>query len=188
MKFFNLDTQGLVLVKPTLHQDNRGFFTETYRRDAFSENFRDGYDGPNFVQDNHVYSYANVIRGLHYQHPHTQGKLVRCIKGAILDVAVDIRPESPTFGKHISVELTGENMHQLWIPGGFAHGYVTLSKDCEVLYKCDEVYYPADDNGILWNDPILDIDWKIEDPIISEKDKKLPTFDKIYEVFGEDEQ
>ena len=169
MEFFNLDIQGLVLVKPTFHKDDRGIFTETYRKDAFSKNFRDDYDGPNFVQDNHVYSNSNVIRGLHYQHPHTQGKLVRCIKGEILDVAVDIRPESPTFGKHISVELTGKNMHQLWIPGGFAHGYSVLSDDCEVLYKCDEVYYPDDDSGIIYNDSDLDIDWRIDDPILSEK-------------------
>ena len=181
MEFFNFDIQGLVLVKPTLHRDNRGFFTETYRKDTFSKNFRDGYDGPSFVQDNHVYSYANVIRGLHYQHPHTQGKLVRCIKGAILDVAVDIRPESPTFGKHVSVELTEENMCQLWIPGGFAHGYAVHSETCEVLYKCDEVYHPSDDKGIIWNDVSLSIDWGIENPIISDKDKNLPTFDKIYE-------
>ena len=183
MEFFDFDIQGLVLIKPTLHKDNRGFFTETYRTDKFSENFRKGYDGPKFVQDNHVYSHKNVIRGLHYQHPHTQGKLVRCIKGAILDVAVDIRPESPTFGKHISVELTEENMHQLWIPGGFAHGYAVHSDGCEVLYKCDEVYHPTDDKGIIYNDRDLNIDWgiKFRDRIVSDKDRNLPSFDKIYE-------
>ena len=172
MEIFSLAIDDVLLIKPTKFEDNRGWFSETYHFEKFG---KDIY----FKQDNHVYSKKNVIRGLHFQNPHKQGKLVRCIKGKILDVAVDIRPKSPTFGMYVSEILSGENMNQLWIPGGFAHGYSVLSDESEVLYKCDEVYHPEDEGGIIWDDTTLNIDWKIDNPIVSEKDIKLPKFREI---------
>jgi dTDP-4-dehydrorhamnose 3,5-epimerase len=169
-----LKIPGILLVKPSKHGDQRGFFSETFRADIFAVN---GVEAA-FVQDNHVRSARKgVLRGLHFQvPPHAQGKLVRCVRGAILDVGVDIRVGSPTYGQHVAVELSATNWHQLWIPPGFAHGYLTLEDDCEVIYKVTDYYAPECDRGIAWNDPELGIDWKLpgSEVVTSEKDGRQP--------------
>lgn len=174
MHIDRLSLPGTFLVTAKKHGDARGFFSETFRADTFAV---EGITMP-FVQDNHVRSMQlGVIRGLHYQTPpHAQGKLVRCSKGAILDVAVDIRKGSPTFGQHVAVELTDGNWQQLWVPPGFAHGYATLQDDCEVIYKVTDYYAPDCDRGIAWDDPALGIDWRIpaSEAVLSEKDRKQP--------------
>jgi dTDP-4-dehydrorhamnose 3,5-epimerase len=164
----------VLLLTPAKHGDARGFFSETFRVDTFAEH---GVH-PTFVQDNHAFSAGKgVLRGLHFQvPPHAQGKLVRCTRGTILDVCVDIRVGSPTYGRHVAVELSAANWHQLWIPSGFAHGYVTLEDDCEVIYKVTDYYAPECDRGIAWDDPALGIDWRTSADVVilSEKDKKHP--------------
>lgn len=173
----------VILITPTKHGDQRGFFSETFRVDVANQG---GITLP-FVQDNHVFSARKgVLRGLHFQiPPYAQGKLVRCSRGAILDVCVDIRTGSPTYGQHVAVELSAENWQQLWVPPGFAHGYVTLRDNCEVIYKVTEYYAPTCDRGILWDDPALQIDWRIpkEDVVLSEKDCKQPTLAAVGSVF-----
>jgi dTDP-4-dehydrorhamnose 3,5-epimerase len=174
MQIETLEIPDILLVTPTRHGDMRGFFSETYRADVFAAN---GLDA-RFVQDNHVLSVQKgVVRGLHFQSPpHAQGKLVRCARGSILDIGVDIRGGSPTYGRHIAVELSARNWHQLWIPPGFAHGYVTLENECEVIYKVTDYYAPEYDRGIAWDDPALAIDWRIAatEAILSDKDRKHP--------------
>jgi len=169
-EFIKFEIPDLILVKPKIFQDERGFFMETYKAKDFVEvgiNY-------NFVQDNHSKSKKGVLRGIHYQlNPKAQGKLVRCIKGKIWDVAVDIRKGSPWYGKWVAVELSEENKHMLWIPPGFAHGFVAL-EDAEIIYKCTEEYDPALDRGIIWNDPDINISWPVTEPILSTKDEKLP--------------
>lgn len=166
---------GLLLLIPKKHGDQRGFFSETFRVDLFSNVVK----GPvSFVQDNHVYSaQKGVLRGLHFQlPPHAQGKLVRCSRGSIFDVGVDIRVGSPTFGHHAGVELSATNWKQLWIPPGFAHGYITLEDHSEVIYKVTDYYAPECDRGIAWDDPSLNINWRLPhaEVILSEKDRKQP--------------
>ena len=174
MKIDRLAIEDLLLVTPTKHGDPRGFFSETFRADVFAHH---GVDAP-FVQDNHAFSsQKGVLRGLHFQvPPHPQGKLVRCIRGAILDVGVDIRMGSPSYGRHVAVELSAANWRQLWVPPGFAHGYVTLQDDCEVVYKTTDYYAPEYDRGIAWDDPALGIDWPLsaDAVILSERDKRHP--------------
>jgi dTDP-4-dehydrorhamnose 3,5-epimerase len=168
-----LSLPGLLLVVPKKFADHRGFFSETFRESALAEA---GFHG-RFIQDNHSLSVATgTLRGLHFQKPpHAQAKLVRVLRGRILDVAVDIRDGSPTFGRHDAVELSAENGHQLLVPEGFAHGFVTLEPDTEVFYKVSSYYAPEADSGILWNDPALGIDWKISaKPVLSGKDEVLP--------------
>lgn len=169
-----LDIAGLLLVTAKKHGDERGFFSETFRTDVFAAH---GVTQP-FVQDNHARStQKGVVRGLHFQtDPHAQGKLVRCTRGAILDVGVDIRRGSPTYGQHVAVELSAANWKQLWVPPGFAHGYATLEDDCEVVYKVTDYYAPDCDRGIAWDDPALGIDWRIskENAVLSDKDRKHP--------------
>lgn len=164
----------VILVTPKRFGDDRGYFRETYKSTVYSKG---GID-VRFVQDNHSYSRdKGVLRGLHFQTPpHAQDKLVFCTRGRILDVAVDIRHGSPTFGKYVAVELSSENGQQLFVPKGFAHGFITLEPDCEVQYKCSDVYSPECDAGIAWNDPELGIDWPMSaDKIItSDKDKIHP--------------
>lgn len=153
----------VLLITPKVFKDSRGYFLES---------FNNNYLPFNFVQDNQSFSFKNTIRGLHYQIVKPQGKLVRAIKGRILDVAVDIRKDSPTFGKHIAVELSSDNFKQLYIPEGFAHGFSVLSDESEVLYKTTEYWHKEHDRSINFNDPELNIDWKIEGlPILSDKDK-----------------
>ena len=161
-----------ILVTPKSFKDTRGWFLETYKLSDFEAN---GISGK-FVQDNHSYSTYNVLRGIHYQrNPKPQGKLVRCVKGRILDIAVDLRRDSETFKKWISVELSESNQQMLWVPEGFGHGFITLSEEAEINYKCTAEYEPSLDAGIIWNDPDLNIDWtNISPPDLSEKDMRLP--------------
>lgn len=170
-EFERLKPEGLVLVKPRMFPDGRGFFIETYKKRDFTAA---GLPAE-FVQDNHSKSARGVLRGLHYQRgAAAQGKLVRCIAGAILDVGVDIRKESPTFGRWASAELTAENAHMLYVPPGFAHGFLVKSETAEIIYKCTAEYSPADEGGIAWNDPDLGISWGIKTPTLSARDGALP--------------
>ena len=169
--FEKLELEGLVLVKPTIFKDGRGFFIEAYKRGDFEK----AGIKEEFVQDNHSRSLKGVLRGLHFQRdPHAQGKLVRCIRGRIFDAAVDIRKGSATFGRWAGFELNEDNSWMLYIPPGFAHGFLVLSDDAEIIYKCTSEYSPADDGGIRWNDPQIAVAWGINNPVVSEKDKNLP--------------
>ncbi|MCD6559526.1 MAG: dTDP-4-dehydrorhamnose 3,5-epimerase [Palaeococcus sp.] len=177
-EFKRLEIPDVILIKPKVFEDERGFFMETYKKEDFE---RAGIRGE-FVQDNHSRSKYGVLRGLHFQkEPYAQAKIVRCIRGVIYDVAVDLRGNSPTFGKYIGVILSEFNKYQLYIPRGFAHGFVVLSDVAEVVYKVDNVYAPDYDAGVIWNDPDIGIDWPIEEPIISKKDQKLPTLRELVE-------
>jgi dTDP-4-dehydrorhamnose 3,5-epimerase len=174
-----LEIDGLLLITPNKHGDERGFFSEVFRADILAQH---GVEAP-FVQDNHAFSaQVGVLRGLHYQAPPSaQGKLVHCPHGAILDVAVDIRRGSPSFGQHVSVELSAVNWRQLWVPPGFAHGYVTLEPNTEVLYKVTTYYDPTADRGIAWDDPALGIDWRLSasQVILSAKDQRNPPLAEV---------
>ena len=169
--------EDVILVKPKVFGDSRGFFMESYKKSDF---FANGID-VEFNQDNHSKSTKGVLRGLHYQaNPYGQAKLVRCSKGRIYDVAVDIRPDSKTFGQYVKVELSEENKHMLYIPVGFAHGFVALTDEVELLYKASGEYAPQADRGIIWNDKDINIDWEIDfEPLLSEKDKKQPSLSEI---------
>ena len=157
---------GVRLIEPKVFGDARGFFMETYRLDAF----RAAGIADEFVQDNQSRSARGVLRGLHYQEPNAQGKLVRCTRGAIFDVAVDIRRGSPSFGRWFGVELSDANKLMLWIPPGFAHGFCALEDDSDLVYKCTTLYDADADCAILWNDPEIGIDWPIKEPVLSAKD------------------
>lgn len=175
MPFIKTDLPGLVIFEPAVYGDSRGYFFESYNEKLFSE---EGID-TRFVQDNQSRSAYGVIRGLHYQlDPYAQTKLVRVLSGSILDVVIDLRKGSPSYGKLLSIELSAENKKQLLIPKGFAHGFSVLSETAEVLYKCDSFYHKESEAGIIYNDTSLDIDWKIPAAkmIISEKDLKNPLF------------
>lgn len=183
-EFERCDIEGLVVVTPKVFGDNRGFFLETYSKKAFAE----GGIVAEFIQDNHSKSKRGVLRGLHFQKRKAQGKLVRVTAGRVLDVAVDLRRHSPTFGKWKSVELSAENKKMFYIPEGFAHGFLTLEDNTEFQYKCTDDYAPEYDSGILWNDPDVNIDWKFAeyglteaDLDFSEKDKKQPTLRQFIE-------
>ncbi|HET7434615.1 MAG TPA: dTDP-4-dehydrorhamnose 3,5-epimerase [Thermoanaerobaculia bacterium] len=166
MKAHPTNLPGVLILEPSVFGDDRGWFTETFNAAVFRE-----LGLPDtFLQDNHSYSKGGVVRGLHYQLHEPQGKLVRCTRGAILDVAVDIRRNSPTFGQWTSAELTAENRRMLWVPPKFAHGFAVLSKDAEVLYKCTTLWHSATDRSLLWNDPAIGIDWRIPTPTLSAKD------------------
>ena len=170
-EFEKLELAGAVLIKPRVFPDARGFFVEGYKKSDFAA----AGIAAEFVQDNHSKSDKGVLRGLHYQRgAAAQGKLVRCINGAILDVGVDIRRGSATFGKWIAHELSSINAHMLYLPPGFAHGFLVLSETAEILYKCTAEYSPEDDAGIRWDDPALGVEWGITDPILSAKDEGLP--------------
>ena len=182
MEIIKTEIEGPVIIKPRVFKDARGYFYESYNKKEF-----DRLVTPvDFVQDNQSMSTYGVMRGLHFQRPpHAQAKLVRCIKGRVLDVAVDIRKDSPTYGKYVSVELTDENMLQFFIPRGFAHGFVVLSETAVFQYKCDNFYAPEADGGISIIDESLGIDWGIElkDAILSDKDKNHPTFTEFVSPF-----
>lgn len=169
--------EDVILVKPKVFGDNRGFFMETYKKSDF---FTNGIE-VEFNQDNHSKSSAHVLRGLHFQKaPHGQAKLVRCSRGRIYDIAVDIRKDSKTFGSYVKVELSEANKHMLFIPEGFAHGFVVLSEEAELIYKASGEYCPQADCGIIWNDKDINIDWEIDfEPILSEKDKVQKTLKEI---------
>lgn len=176
MEFQKLDIEGLVLVVPKIFGDHRGYFMEAYNQ----REFHAGGITCEFVQDNQSQSQKNTLRGLHYQVNHWQAKLVRCLKGEIFDVAVDIRKGSPTYGQWRGALLTEENKHALFVPEGFAHGFSVLSDSAEVLYKCSNFYSPQDERGLMWNDPALAIDWRLDsEPILSDKDKHYPAFEHI---------
>ena len=173
MEVIKTDIEGVVIIEPRIFNDARGYFFESFSAKEFQEKVCQ----TTFVQDNESFSSYGVVRGLHFQKPpYTQSKLVRVIKGAVLDVAVDLRKGSPTYGKHVAVELTGENHRQLFIPKGFAHGFSVLSDEVLFQYKCDNFYAPQSEGGIAWNDPALQIDWRIpaDKILLSEKDTKHP--------------
>ncbi len=175
MEVHDTHLKGVRLIVPRVFEDDRGFFLETFNAATFEEN---GLP-VNFVQDNHSRSSRGVLRGLHYQFPTWQGKLVRVVTGEIFDVAVDIRPESPTFGQWYGVVLSEENKHQLYIPPGYAHGFCVLSDTVDVTYKCTALYTPSEDAGIRWDDPDIGIDWPISDPLVSDKDRNAPLLKDI---------
>ncbi len=170
MSFQRLAIPEVILVQPTAYSDDRGFFVETYHARRYTE----GGIPEVFVQDNHSFSTARVLRGLHAQLYKPQGKLVRAILGEIFDVAVDIRPGSPTFGRWVGETLSGDNFRQLYVPPGFAHGFVVLSETAHVQYKCTALYDKADEIGIVWNDPEIGVDWPVADPVINDKDRQAP--------------
>lgn len=172
MKVTETALRGVKIIDPQVFGDQRGFFLETFQ----SERYRDtaGIDLP-FVQDNHSFSRRGVLRGLHFQRSNPQGKLVRVVRGSVFDVAVDIDPLSRTFGTYVSVELSGENKRQFYVPPGYAHGFQVLSEEADFEYKCTDYYQPDDEGCILWNDPALAIDWPIREPELSPKDATAQT-------------
>lgn len=183
MKFTPQSITGVILIEPTVHGDDRGYFIETFRQDLFEKAL--GYQ-VNFIQDNESKSSKGVLRGLHYQlEPYSQAKLLRVIEGSVLDVAVDIRKSSPTFGQHVAVELTEKNKHQLFVPHGFAHGFVVLSDSATLAYKVDNYYAPEHDRGIAFNDSKLGIDWKlaVDELQLSDRDKTYPDLSDVLELF-----
>ena len=175
MNVIETKLQGVLIIEPKVFGDNRGFFKETYQAERYAEA---GIKIP-FVQDNHSRSQKGVLRGLHLQKTRPQGKLVSCSRGAVYDVAVDVNPNSDTFGQYVGVELTEDNHRQLWIPPGYAHGFCVLSDVADFQYKCTDLYFPKDEGGLIWNDPEVAIDWPNEHPSLSEKDQKLPTLAQI---------
>ena len=182
MKFVNTPIEGLVIIEPTLFGDDRGYFLESYNKKEFEKVI----GNTSFVQDNESKSSKGVLRGLHFQKPpYAQAKLVRCIEGKVLDVAVDIREGSETFGQHVTVELTGDNKKQVFIPRGFAHGFLVLSESAIFAYKVDNSYSPTHDAGIRWDDSLLNIQWGVSESevLVSEKDAKLPFFSEFETPF-----
>ncbi len=172
--------EGVLLVKPKVFGDKRGFFVETWQKQRYEEA---GINLP-FVQDNHSMSTKGILRGLHFQKKHPQGKLVMVSQGEVFDVAVDLRKDSPTFGQWFGALLTAENQHQLWVPPGMAHGFVVLSETAHFHYKCTDYYHPEDEGSIRWNDPDVDVKWPISfEPVVSEKDAKAPFFADIKDSF-----
>lgn len=179
MEFIKTAIEGLIEIKPRVFKDERGYFFESFRKELFAEN---GIT-EDFVQDNQSYSTKGVLRGLHLQRdPFAQGKLVRVIQGKVLDVAVDLRPGSPTFGKHETLVLDTTQNNMFYVPPGFAHGFITL-EDAIFSYKCTNNYNKASESGIIWNDTDLSINWQLENPIVSEKDIELPSFKEFQEKF-----
>lgn len=177
MKATATKLKGCFVLEPTVFKDNRGYFFESFNQDNFNKTIQQNIT---FIQDNESFSSKGVLRGLHYQTGvHAQAKLVRIIEGNALDVVVDIRPSSETYGEHFSIELSGENKKQLFIPRGFAHGFIVLSDTAIFSYKCDNLYNKASEGGIIYNDPKLAIDWQLPEKefIVSEKDVILPTLD-----------
>jgi dTDP-4-dehydrorhamnose 3,5-epimerase len=171
MNVVTTNLAGVLIIEPKVFGDNRGFFFESFQ----AQRYRDAGIEFDFVQDNHSRSAKGVLRGLHFQIKKPQGKLVRVSRGEVLDVAADIDPASPTFGQHVAVVLSEENHRQLWVPPGYAHGFVVLSESADFQYKCTDYYDPSDEGGILWNDPTLAVDWRTEAPLLSAKDQLNPT-------------
>lgn len=184
-KFKKTETtiEGLIVIDPTVFGDARGFFMETYAKRDYDALFGSEVE---FVQDNHSKSRRGVLRGLHFQTQHSQGKLIRVVAGAVYDVAVDLRPESPTYGQWYGVELSAENKRQIYVPPHFAHGFLTLADDTEFLYKCTDYYHPEFDAGVRWNDPQIGVDWRLEqygfrpeELLLSDKDRAQPLLAEI---------
>jgi dTDP-4-dehydrorhamnose 3,5-epimerase len=184
VRFVPTDLPDVLVIEPDVHVDGRGFFLETYHVDRYREH---GIEGP-FVQDNHSRSVAGTLRGLHLQVRHAQGKLIRVIEGEVFDVAVDVRRGSPTFGRWVGVTLTADNFRQCYVPPGFAHGFCVVSPIAQVEYKATDVYDPASELGIAWNDPALAIQWPVREPLLSERDRAYPTLagllDKLPDWIG----
>jgi len=177
MNAIETSLEGLLLLYPTVYSDERGFFLERFHDSRYREY---GIDLP-FVQDNHSRSVKGALRGLHFQKCSPQGKLVEVVQGCVFDVVVDIRTGSTTFGQWHGVELSDENHYQLWVPPGFAHGFCVLSEAADLLYKCTAYYDAADEGGIVWNDPELNITWPVSNPLLSPKDKQLPFLSTLEE-------
>ncbi len=179
MKIIETEIQGLFIIEPDVYGDSRGYFFESFNKRRFEEQTGISVD---FVQDNESRSTYGVVRGLHFQRPpHAQAKLVRVVSGRVLDVAVDLREGSPTYGRHVAVELSGENHRQVFIPKGFAHGFSVLSEEAVFQYKCDDYYAPETEGAVAWDDPDIAIDWRVpaDDMILSEKDKKHPRLSEL---------
>lgn len=170
MNVLTTQLPGVLLLEPQRFGDDRGFFMEMFHAKRYAEA---GIQGP-FVQDNFSRSAKGTLRGLHFQEPHAQGKLVQCLAGAVYDVAVDIRRGSPTFGRWVGVELSADNRRQIWVPAGFAHGFCVLSESADFHYKCTDFYAPGSEHGIAWNDPDLGIPWPVKTPLLSAKDSAAP--------------
>ena len=182
MEVIKTAIDGVVIIEPKVFGDHRGYFFESFSESRFNELVRE----TRFVQDNESKSRYGVLRGLHFQKPpYAQSKLVRVVKGAVLDVAVDIRKGSPTFGQHVAVELTEGNHRQFFVPRGFAHGFVVLTDEVIFQYKCDNYYHPGSEGGIAWNDPTIGMNWGVAeaDIILSEKDRQNPTLAELGEIF-----
>ena len=175
MRFLKTELTDVVLVEPDVFRDSRGLFLETHHQEKYAA----GGIGVRFVQDNYSRSIRGTLRGLHYQRAHPQGKLVSVLEGAVFDVAVDIRRGSPTFGRWMGLELSAENGRQLYLPPGLAHGFCVLTETAGFYYKCTEFYAPADERGIIWNDPGLKIDWPFAAPLLSAKDSAYKTLAEI---------
>ena len=180
MKFVKIEIEGLVVIEPNVFEDDRGHFYESYNKERFEKNGIKDL----FVQDNQSLSQKGVLRGLHFQNPPcAQAKLIRVIKGKVLDIAVDLRKESPTYGEHYSIELSASNKKMFYIPTGFAHGFLTLEDDTIFSYKCSNFYNKESEDALLWNDATLGIDWKIITPLLSDKDKEAPSFNQYISPF-----
>jgi dTDP-4-dehydrorhamnose 3,5-epimerase len=177
MKVTETRLPGVLVIEPEVHRDHRGFFLETFRADRYRE--QAGIDLP-FVQDNHSHSSRGILRGLHAQRQYPQGKLVRVSRGEVFDVVVDIDPASGAFGKWVGVTLSSENHKQVWIPPGFAHGFLVLSDVADFEYKCTEYYRPEDEFGVIWSDPEIGIDWPIGAPRVSARDAALPMLANLF--------
>jgi dTDP-4-dehydrorhamnose 3,5-epimerase len=176
MKVTELALPGVTLIEPRVFEDERGFFLEAFQRARYEEALGVSLE---FVQDNHSRSAHGVLRGLHFQVEHPQAKLVRVVRGSVFDVAVDVDPRSPHFGQWISAVLSEDNKHQLFIPAGYAHGFLVLSDFADFEYKCAGYYRPHDESGLLWNDPDVSIEWPLSHPMISSKDRELPTLARL---------
>ena len=176
MKVIKTNLEDCFIIEPRVFEDERGFFLETFKAKDYKQEIGIEED---FVQDNHSRSSKGVLRGLHFQEKNPQGKLVRVSRGSVLEVAVDIRPDSKTFGKSELFELSDKNFHQLWIPPGFAHGFLVLSEIADFQYKCTDLYFPDDEGGLIWNDPEVGIPWPVDSPTLSDKDQNLPSLAAI---------
>ncbi|GAC1463763.1 MAG: dTDP-4-dehydrorhamnose 3,5-epimerase [Vulcanimicrobiaceae bacterium] len=177
MRFVPTDLPGVLVIEPDVHQDNRGFFLETYHAGKYREGGIEGL----FVQDNHSRSIRGTLRGLHLQLGRPQAKLIRVVEGEIYDVAVDVRRRSPTFARWVATILSAENFRQCYVPPGFAHGFCVVSPDAQVEYKCTDLYEPATEIGVAWNDPTLSIPWPVAQPLLSERDRRNPTLAELME-------
>ena len=177
MQIFETKIQGIKVIHPKVINDNRGYFFETFQKERYQKMLGINYE---FVQDNYSRSFKNVLRGLHFQENNVQGKLLRVVQGEVFDVAVDIRENSPTFGQWVGMILSAENNKQLWIPPGFAHGFLVLSDIADFEYKCTNYYDPHSERCLLWNDPTINIIWPISNPILSDKDKLGKSLQELF--------
>ena len=175
MKVTETKLPSVLIIEPKVFGDSRGFFKETFQ----AERYREAGIEYDFVQDNHSRSQKGVLRGLHFQITKPQGKLVSCSQGAVFDVAVDVDPESATFGQYVGIELTEDNHRQFWVPPGYAHGFCVLTDTADFQYKCTDYYDSSDEGGLIWNDPDVAIEWPIDQPLLSDKDSKLPTLKEL---------